>query len=165
MNTVCPEKVVREIADNIDAGITCYLNPDTWEYEDIAPCVMEEFGPSDWDDEEEDDETDTGWQADLRRGLRQQLDKIDSWKHCIRIEQPESHESYRFMARFIEECIPENDIWCGRAWQAINGRRPFANFKHIVEHCSPYRQQWFHFKRQCLEKYVRDEIELYLPNE
>lgn len=163
MKTDCPENEIREIAGNIDCGITCYLNPDTWEFEEIPQCVMDEYGPSDWDDEEEDDENETGWQADLRRSLRQQLEKINSWEHCIKIEQPESYEAYRFMERFIDGCISENDIWYTRARRAINGRRPFANFKHIIEHCSPYRQQWFDFKRECLEEYVRDAIEINLP--
>jgi len=38
---------------------------------------------------------------------------------------------------------------------ALNRKRPFANFKFIID-SSPYRREWFGFKKQWMEDHVKE---------
>jgi len=57
------------------------------------------------------------------------------------------------MEYFIDE-IDDNNLQ-NRLINALNRRKPFANFKYIVE-TSKYRQQWFDFRQKQWEYYVWD---------
>ena len=143
-----PEKyrsIVRQIAENIDCGLTCYLNPETLEIEDL---------PKDLDDPEE---------YELMTGERyDEMFKHQQWDKCIVVEPPESRESFKIMERFVAEV--DDNLLRYRLIDALKKRRPFANFKYLVE-TSRFRQTWFDFKQQQLEAMVRDELQLQLDRE
>ena len=133
-----PEETVREIAEMLDCGHVCYLNPDTNETVFIP-------NPASWEYFEEPD-MDT-----------KELEKVDSWEKRIKLTPPESFESFQFMESFIDE-LPENEsILRNKLISALSHSHPFARFKAAIDNC-PYRQEWFDHKQRCLEKYVRDEI-------
>ena len=126
-----PEETVREIAEMLDCGHVCYLNPDTNETVFIP-------NPASWEYFEEPD-------------------MVDSWERRIKLDPPESFESFQFMESFIDE-LPENEsILRNKLISALSHSHPFARFKAAIDNC-PYRQEWFDHKQRCLEKYVRDEI-------
>ena len=126
-----PEETVREIAEMLDCGHVCYLNPDTNETVFIP-------NPASWEYFEEPD-------------------MVDSWERRIKLAPPESFESFQFMESFIDE-LPENEsILRNKLISALSHSHPFARFKAAIDNC-PYRQEWFDHKQRCLEKYVRDEI-------
>ena len=61
------------------------------------------------------------------------------------------------MERFIEICIPDNDMIKVRLWNAISKRKPFQNFKFIIDN-SEYRQCWFDFKQSQMELFVQNQL-------
>ncbi len=133
-----PEETVREIAEMLDCGHVCYLNPDTNETVFIP-------NPASWEYFEEPDM------------VTKELEKVDSWERRIKLAPPESFESFQFMESFIDE-LPENEsILRNKLISALSHSHPFARFKAAIDNC-PYRQEWFDHKQRCLEKYVRDEI-------
>ncbi|MGM9751855.1 MAG: hypothetical protein ACI3YY_05730 [Candidatus Cryptobacteroides sp.] len=133
-----PEETVREIAEMLDCGHVCYLNPDTNETVFIP-------NPASWEYFEEPDM------------VTKELEKVDSWERRIKLTPPESFESFQFMESFIDE-LPENEsILRNKLISALSHSHPFARFKAAIDNC-PYRQKWFDHKQRCLEKYVRDEI-------
>ena len=133
-----PEETVREIAEMLDCGHVCYLNPDTNETVFIP-------NPASWEYFEEPDM------------VTKELEKVDSWERRIKLDPPESFESFQFMESFIDE-LPENEsILRNKLISALSHSHPFARFKAVIDNC-PYRQEWFDHKQRCLEKYVRDEI-------
>ena len=133
-----PEETVREIAEMLDCGHVCYLNPDTNETVFIP-------NPASWEYFEEPDM------------VTKELEKVDSWERRIKLAPPESFESFQFMETFIDE-LPENEsILRNKLISALSHSHPFARFKAAIDNC-PYRQEWFDHKQRCLEKYVRDEI-------
>ena len=133
-----PGETVREIAEMLDCGHVCYLNPDTNE-------TVFTLNPSSWDyyEESEDD--------------ARELEKVDSWERRIKLTPPESFESFQFMESFIDELAESESILRNKLISALSHSHPFARFKAIIDNC-PYRQEWFAHKQRCLEKYVRDEI-------
>ena len=133
-----PEETVREIAEMLDCGHVCYLNPDTNETVFIP-------NPASWEYLEEPDM------------VTKELEKVDSWERRIKLAPPESFESFQFMESFIDE-LPENEsILRKKLISALSHNHPCARFKAVIDSC-PYRQAWFAHKQRCLEKYVRDEI-------
>jgi hypothetical protein len=139
------KKTVSQIAENMDCGLTSFLNPETLEIE---------FVPQNLDAPEE---------YELMTGESyEDTFKHTIWKKCIIVEPPESRESFKIMERFVDEVndkrLREDLI------DALNRKRPFANFKQIVE-TSQFRQAWFDFKKEQLEMKAWDELESELPKE
>ena len=67
----------------------------------------------------------------------------------------ESHDSIKIMENFVDEV---NDIMLQeKLINALNRKKPFANFKYLIED-SDYRQQWFEFRQAQYELYVWDII-------
>lgn len=86
--------------------------------------------------------------------------KHKEWEKCVEIEPPESYDSFKVMERFTEK-VPDAGLR-EKLIDALNRRKPFANFKRIVDD-SDYRQDWFDFRQARLEEHVyealKDEIE------
>jgi hypothetical protein len=145
---VIPEKyknTVARIAENMDCGLTSFLNPETLEIEDV---------PKDLDNHEE---------YELMTGENyEDMFEHSAWDKCVIVEPPESSESFKIMEHFIDEV--DDDEFRDRLINALNMRRPFAHFKQIVE-TSPLRQAWFDFKQKQLEMMAWDELVLELSKE
>lgn len=135
------EAAVRGIAEELDMGMVCFLNPDTLEMESVP-------GPSYGSYEN----------GDFEEYYREAYGKADCWKDCVRIDPPETWESFEIMDGFIRECVPDNAPVGEQLWHAIAGRKPFRNFKRIIDG-SVYRQDWFDFKQSRLERMVADVLE------
>ncbi len=133
-----PQTVITEMADLIDCGMVCYLNLDTMEMKYAPNSLDMRF--TEWKYED--------WQ--------EVYDTVDGWNNTVTITAPEGHESFKYMVRFVDECITDRKLKASLL-RAIDGRKPFAHFNAIV-HNSSCREDWFAFKRKCLEEYVRDEL-------
>src|SRR5580765_5350103 len=111
----------------MEAGFTCFIHKDTHELvcyisEDLYPDV----GPEDWEIE---------------------MDKIKkNKKEFIKVESMKSSESFKIMQEFVESL--EDDYVKIRLLKAIEGRKPFANFKHQIENSGDFRELWFAFRKQ-----------------
>lgn len=132
------KKLIKEIAELIDCGMVCFLNPDTLELVYMPQGMFDGTFDADTGPFEED------------------LERMDTeWERNIRIEPTESFESFRIMEQFIDEV--DNRHLKNNLQNALEGKKPFRNFKNIVE-CSDYRQNWFDFKQKCLEEHVTGEL-------
>ena len=141
-------KVVAEIADSIDAGLTCFLNLDTLEVEEIPKNDLELFY-----DDQDDDENDSSDEP---------LMKHFDWENFLEVEPLESNESFRIMEAFAENL--EDHHFQNKLVNTLRNRKPFANFKFAIDN-SPYRQQWFGFKKKWLENYVKELLILKLDKD
>ena len=156
------DKQIHEIAERVDIGDICYINTNTGEvifmFNDE---MLFNYGIS-WEDDDEEDENPDGytpdWQDEMYAEVKADMAKINSWdlKDTIRIEKPESHEAFKFMERFVDEVIPEGKLKQD-FWKALSRKHPFGNFNAIVHNCE-YRENWFEFKQNALEEYVRNEM-------
>ena len=155
------EEQIREIAEMIDASpYICYFNSETGEYVLMMnDYLLSEHGIS-WDDEEDSEPEDNcpEWQKEMYTEVKADMEKINSWgwSKTIQIEKPESHESFRFMEEFANEVIPEGKLKQD-FWKALSRSHPFRNFNAIVHNCK-YREDWFAFKQNAMEEYVRRKI-------
>lgn len=149
MNEKYPKELIGSIAESIDCGMTCFVNTETFEMEDVPALLV---------DDPEEFEGLVG-ETSESMGL-----KYPIWKNFIRIEPITSHESFMIMEDFTA-AMPNSEMKQQLA-EALRHRKPFANFQHII-HNSEIRQDWFDFKKAYLEKYVKDllEDELYSDEE
>ncbi|HEX7583615.1 MAG TPA: hypothetical protein VF373_02910 [Prolixibacteraceae bacterium] len=140
-------KAVSEIADSIDAGFICFLNLDTGETEDIPKEMLHD--PEDFEDM-------TG------ESFESMNFKYPEWEHCMTFEPLESHESFKIMRKFTDS---RKDLkFQNKLNDALNNRKPFANFKFIIDN-SVHRQDWFDFKKKYLENYVKELLSMKLEKE
>jgi len=141
-------KVVAEIADSIDAGLTCFLNLDTLEVEEIHENEIELYY-----DDPDDEDNDCN---------NEPLKKHFEWENFLEVGSLESNESFRIMEAFAEKL--EDNRFQNKLVNILRNRKPFANFKFAIDN-SPYRQQWFGFKKKWLENYVKDLLILKLEKD
>lgn len=147
---VIPEKyqqLVREVADTIDAGMICYINPDTLEMEDVPAGLINDP----YEFESLTGSTIKDYELQNRK-----------WKKCITIEPLQSRESFQIRERFVNH-IEDNNLR-KKVINALRQPHPFARFKELVEY-SDYRQHWFAFKQKQLEEYVWEEMSFELDKE
>lgn len=130
--------IINEIAQSLDCGLVCFLNPDTLDLVEVLTDVLE----GTFDDEDS----------------LKEIQRIEyEWKKIIRIDPLESGKSFEIMKRFVEEVV--NNIHLKSKLQNIlEGKKPFRNFKNAIDG-SDYRQAWFDFKQKCLEEYVTDYLQ------
>jgi len=136
-----PKEIISAIAQEIDMGMICFLNTETLEFDSVLGQTYDAY-----------------WDEDAENNFNKEVyDKVDGWKHSIRIEPPQSWQSFKIMEDFIETCISDDDPVKKRLWDAISRRKPFQSFKYVIDN-SQYRQHWFDFKQSRLEKFVLEQL-------
>ncbi|MEQ8552278.1 MAG: UPF0158 family protein [Cyclobacteriaceae bacterium] len=136
------KKIVQDMAGSLQAGFICFFNPDTLEVEAIPKDLIE-------DPEEYELITGETWESEER--------KHEDWEKSIEIAPLDSNESFKIMEHFTKQV--DNHHLQNKLISALNNRRPFANFKVLVEN-SEYREQWFEFRQKAYELYIWDLIQV-----
>jgi len=134
--------IIKEIAENHDCGMNAFIHKHT---------LKTIFIPSEFN-------YDLG---DYEEFYQNDLKEIEENFHFIlKLEPPNSTQSFSIMETFT------NNLFDGQLKNslinAINRRRPFANFNHII-HNSESKEDWFKHKTRELEKRVKLELEHKLP--
>jgi hypothetical protein len=127
-------------------GLVCFINPYTLEMEEIPKAMFD--GP---------------FEYNLRTGMNGENETFlhDEWDTYITVEPRESSKSFAIMKKFVDE-VNDKSLK-NKLINALNNRKPFANFKNIVE-SSNYRKEWFAFKQHQLEIMVWEELQIELEN-
>lgn len=133
---IIPKKyreLIKNIAASNDGGLVCFINPDTGEMEDALPEWLEDPG-------ELEDAVNQDWD---------EMYSFEKWERLIRIEPPDSHESFRIMEDFTEYEVSGH--FQNQLINALGRNKPFRNFEDLVTQ-SKYKQDWFDYKQQRLEE-------------
>ncbi len=120
----------------------CFINVDTLE---VILYVPEDYN---WEDEEDENE-------EVEIEEEEKFDFDDPEKFMF-IEPVTSHEAFRIMEQFADSVA--NKHMQQRLIDALSGRKPFANFNHLV-HTTEIREQWFHFKNRTYTHLAKEWIE------
>ena len=131
-------KIIKEIAQELDCGFDCYYNPKTDEIVTIP-----NFGQISDEDE-------------FREAFSAELKKVKKNKaEFIKIEVLESFESFKIMEHFISQIADKQ--FGSELKNILERKKPFQNFKNRIDN-SDYRQNWFDFKQNELEKIVETQL-------
>lgn len=74
----------------------------------------------------------------------------------VPVEPVAPSQAFRVMADFAESVKDKH--MQQRLTDALNGRKPFANFNHLV-HTTNVREQWFDFKNNAYTEMAKEWIE------
>lgn len=133
------EKQIEEITDNLDCGMRCFYNLKTGEIKAI-PNFDSWIGADEEPWEEESKEID------------------ENWGDYFEFVGFESSESFQIMADFAEN-VSDTGLQ-SRLIDALNGRKPFQNFKWQIDNSGDFRQQWFDYKMMRCIQWVKEQIDL-----
>lgn len=94
-----------------------------------------------------------------REFYEEDLKKLDN-NFCdyIEIEKPQSSDSFEIMANFTEQLNDDNELK-NKLINALNKKKPFREFKFVIDNSGVYRQQWFDFKNAQLKQWVSDKFD------
>ena len=136
-----PIEIIKEIAEYLDTGMKCFYHIHTGELE-YYPDELR--GHAVYDEEI--------WQ--------EIIDKVeDNDQEYIAFQAIESHESFSIMEEFVAG-ITETRIR-DRFEDAIAFRKPFQNFKQLLNVYPELRQQWFDHKNQKYIECVQEQLNEY----
>lgn len=129
-----PEQI-KEIASELEIGMTCHVHKKTQEMLFLPDPDSPYFDPEPWQDV---------------------IDQLDANpQDYLEIDPIDSHSSFIVMEDFADQ-IRDPELR-KRAFSILNQRRPFANFKYLIEN-SEFDEDWYAFKRKALEDWVRRRI-------
>ena len=131
-------EIIKEIAQELDCGNDCYLNIKTTEI----------IGIPNFSQISDEDEFKEIFRADLEKINQQKAD-------FIKFEALESFESFKIIERFVGQINDRN--LTSELENILKKKRPFQNFKRSIDN-SNFRQKWFHFKQDELEKIVEKKL-------
>ena len=132
------QKLIREIAQSIDADMVCYLNTDNLELITIPKGVEDYYS---------EDELDELW-GDM-------IKKVNSLKNKLVFNPLYSHESFPIMESFANSLVGEK--FQEKLYHILSRKKPFANFNRLV-HDSDYSEDWFAFKEEYIMQLVATEM-------
>lgn len=129
---------IKEIADWLDSGMRCYYNKQTSEIKKI-------LNFDNWIGADEE-----LWEEDLK-------ELEENWENYVEFDAMSSHDSFLVMADFIDTV--DNTFLQERLVDALNKRKPFQNFKWIIDNSGKYRQRWFDYKNSRYQDWVIEQLE------
>ena len=135
-----PEKFaacINPIAQSINFGFVCYLNPETIEMEQIPKSLV---------DDPHEFEMITG------HSLEDEKLQHESWNECYVFEPLETRESFKIMEAFAGNI--EDEILQEELFYALNHKEPFENFNGVIQKTGQM-DNWSHFKIKWLEDHVK----------
>jgi uncharacterized protein UPF0158 len=129
---------IKDIAQDLDCGFICYINIQTGEHLTI---------PKEYDSFEADGAFD------------EDVAKVEKNKELyLKIEPPKSGEAHRIMQEFAYSLPDQIYHLKGKLIEALDNRKPFRNFKFIIDNSGEYREKWFAFREQQLIKFLKNHL-------
>jgi len=134
------EKIIAEIADNLDIGMLCFVHKRTGNIKTIID-EMRWLG------------ADTeAWEDDM--------EEIDTNRSSyIEFEAMNSHESFEVMLDFTETV--RNEHLQQKLERALSRSKPFRHFKNTIDHEDDYREEWFAYKKERYIEFVKQQMREY----
>jgi len=132
------EEQIKEIAEQIDFGYKCFWNRQEGELIFI-PDELRHIG-IDMD----------AWEDEVKK-------VEENWDLYEIISPLGSRDSFKIMSDFVDTLGDSNRLKY-RLIDALNKRKPFREFKFVIDNSGDYRQHWFDFKNEWLEEWVRERV-------
>ncbi len=129
---------IKEIAEQLDCGFLAFVHSTTGQMLFIPnECELPDIEFDVWKEE-----------LELLEKNSADFYEIEKWT---------SSEAFQIMEDFAEN-LNENKQLQGRLLYALNKRKPFREFKFIIDNSGDFRQQWFDFKNNWQQDFVEQEL-------
>ena len=91
---------------------------------------------------------------------QEQLDKLEeNFMDYQRIEAMDRHESFEVMADFTEQVLDKR--LQQQLINALDKKKPFREFKVIIDNAGSYREKWFAFRDQRYIEWTEEQIAMH----
>lgn len=138
MTTLTTDKI-KEISDQLDCGFRCFLHrqnnkllfiPDTTRHIEIDT---------------------EAWATEI--------DELENnFDNYFEIDQLESGDTFRIMQQFTDTLKDTNQLK-EKLIDALQNKKPFRQFKFIIDNSRAYRQNWFDFKSRKIQEWVVSKLD------
>jgi hypothetical protein len=129
---------IKEIAEQLDCGFRAFIHKTTGQLLFVPDeNFLTAIDLDSWDEELEQ----------LENNFTDYYE-IDKWT---------SSEAFEIMADFTEQ-LTENKQLQSRLIVALNKKKPFREFKFVIDYSGDFRQQWFDFKNKWQQDFVERQL-------
>ncbi len=140
--TTFSREQIKEVADELDSGSRCFWHKKRKQFVYLPdtvnnPGIETELSPED---------------------LAELEDLENNAADYVEIEPLSSKESFNIMVDFAETLSMPQTLK-KQLIDALNKKKPFREFKFVVDNSGEYRQKWFDFKNQAVETWVQSQLE------
>jgi aminoglycoside 3-N-acetyltransferase I len=143
---VLSETELKKIADGLASNFRVFIDPQTGELGEVL-----DFSDADFDLE---DYLDGIGDEDEAKAERERIEKMeDEW---IELGGPDSRDSFGVMEAFIE-VVTEMSLK-DKLWKALQQKRPFANFKNVIDNAGAWRNKWFEFQQAKQVEHLKRQL-------
>ncbi len=133
-------QIIKEIADQLDCGFRAYCHTTNGQL-----LFIPDFDNNIYAAEEP-------WEEELK----QLEDNFDDYKE---IEKWNSHDSFEIMKDFALELSEDKQLQ-EQLLNALEKKKPFREFKSIIDNAGAYREQWFEFKSKRQQEWVSQQFNI-----
>ena len=132
------EQQITELADQLDCGFRSFWHQPTGELLFVNDLNNNPYVDTEFYEED--------------------LEKLDiNFGDYIEIVKPNSGDSFEIMANFTNQ-LNETDKIKKELIKALNKKKPFREFKFVIDNSGVYRLQWFDFKHAQLKLWVIEKF-------
>ena len=136
---VITEELINDIAQDLDIGLSVFVHRKTLE-------TISYPNP----DQYSEDEMEV-WQEDI--------DKVENNAgDYFEVERWHGSDMHDIMSDFVEEIVTQ-PVLKARLTEALQGRKPFQNFKFLIDNSGDNRESWFSYKLQREKDWVRRALQ------
>ena len=136
--------IVKEIAEQLDCGFRAFIHKTSGQLLFVPDenCLTEiELDP--WNEELEE----------LENNFTDYYE-IDKWT---------SSEAFETMSEFADQ-LTDKDLQ-SRLFDALRKKKPFKEFKFVIDNSGDFRQQWFDFKNKWHQDFVTRQLNRLKPTD
>ena len=136
--------IVKEIAEQLDCGFRAFIHKTSGQLLFVPDenCLTEiELDP--WNEELEE----------LENNFTDYYE-IDKWT---------SSEAFETMSEFADQ-LTDKDLQ-SRLFDALRKKKPFKEFKFVIDNSGDFRQQWFDFKNKWQQDFVTRQLNRLKPTD
>lgn len=137
MNNLPPEQI-KDIAEQLDCGFRAFIHKTSYQML---------FVPN--ENDLIDIELDP-WEEEFT-----ELD--NNFTDYFEVEKWSSNEAFQMMEDFTEQ-LSTNSKLQSELFKALNKRKPFREFKFVIDNSGDFREQWFDFKNRWQLEFVKRQI-------
>ncbi len=137
MTTLTKEQI-NEIADQLDFGFRCFWHRYNHDLVFIPDTIRN-----------------PGMETEF---FEEEIEKIDNdCNNYVEIQPLDSSDSFEIMADFAYQ-LRDNIQLTSELTSALARRKPFREFKFVIDNSGEYRQKWFDYKNQRLREWVEEKF-------
>jgi len=132
-------EIIKRIVDELDCGFLCFYHKTTGELESYP-----------------DENSNPGFDEELWEEV---MDKVsENLGDYLEFEPMRGNQSFRVMENFVGQIdhIPTHNKFI----DALSRKKPFANFKNLLNYYPDLLEQWYVFKNEAYIEYVKDQLDI-----